>query len=687
MFMKKGFNKRGKNVKSRRVFILLSAFVCLCLLYGSPVYTQTTLQSDLNRSFTKFELVRLDSQESFSKVKDRKHISIPLAERIFELVLVPRDLRAPEYRAEITTSEGIQTLETGSVTTFKGKIANMPDSQVRISIDGTKIEGYFKADGEQYFIEPAKRYSKFADEKDHIVYRSGDFLNEKGISCQTEFAKSIEIGAEMFGVGNLKSQLAPQAFKVLKIATEADFELVTSAGGAAQANAQILNMLNMIEGTYESELNLTFTVVFQHGWTTATPFNDSSITTLLDGFKAYWQTNYPPTQTPRDLAFYFSGKTSRAGLGLAKFKQICNSDNAYALSGNFQNILAINVRLMAHEMGHVLGATHVEAAQGCANTLMNTIVGTTTALSFCAFSQNEIVTNVAINGGCLRDQNFKAVRFDFDGDKRSDIGIFRPGPAQYWYLRSSDNVAKAFQFGQSSDKMVPADYTGDGKIDIAFFRPSIGQWYVLRSEDSSFFAFDFGTNGDVPAPADFDGDGKADPAIFRSSSATWFILYSSGGTSIQQFGQSGDVPVVGDYDGDGRDDIANFRPSVAEWYINRSSLGFIGLQVGTPGDTIPIPADYTGDGLADIAFFKPSATGIENNWFILRSEVPTFFGFPFGVSTDIPVPGDYDGDGKADPAVFRSSDNIWYMQQTTAGFRGIQFGITDDVPIHAAYLP
>jgi uncharacterized delta-60 repeat protein len=91
---------------------------------------------------------------------------------------------------------------------------------------------------------------------------------------------------------------------------------------------------------------------------------------------------------------------------------------------------------------------------------------------------------------------------DFDGDRRTDIGIFRPAPAEWWYSRSSTNITTALQFGQSTDKIVPGDFTGDGKTDVAVYRPSNGFWFVLRSEDGSFFSFPFGTSGDIPAPAD-----------------------------------------------------------------------------------------------------------------------------------------------------------------------------------------
>lgn len=277
----------------------------------------------------------------------------------------------------------------------------------------------------------------------------------------------------------------------------------------------------------------------------------------------------------------------------------------------------------------------------------------------------------------------RAAPFDLDGDDRADVGIFRPGPGEWWYLRSIDNVANAFQFGAGTDTITPADFTGDGLIDIAFFRPSTGFWFVLRSEDNSFFAFPFGTNGDIPIPGDYDGDGLADPAVFRPSSATFFVNNSAGGSTIRQFGLTGDVPLPADFDGDLKTDLAIFRPSLGEWFFERSSDGqVIGFQFGQSGDK-PVPADFTGDGRADVAFFRPSS----NQWFVLRSEDSSFFAFPFGATGDEPVPGDYDGDGTADPAVFRPSNNTWFLQQSTFGFRAVQFGIAADVPIPSAYIP
>ncbi len=274
-----------------------------------------------------------------------------------------------------------------------------------------------------------------------------------------------------------------------------------------------------------------------------------------------------------------------------------------------------------------------------------------------------------------------STRFDFDGDSKTDIGIFRPSVGEWWYLRSGDGGNRAFQFGQSTDAIVPADFTGDGKTDVAFFRPESGEWFVLRSEDSSFYSFPFGTAGDIPAPGDFDGDGVDDPAVFRPSTATWFILNSGGGTTITSFGASGDKPLIGDYDNDGKDDIAIYRSSVQEYWISKSTGSVQAFQFGQSGD-MPLVADFTGDGSDDAGFFRPSS----GEWFVLRSEDGSFFSFPFGTNGDIPVAGDYDGDGTADPAVFRPSVNTWFKQQSANGFEAVTFGASGDIPVPSAFI-
>ena len=148
-------------------------------------------------------------------------------------------------------------------------------------------------------------------------------------------------------------------------------------------------------------------------------------------------------------------------------------------------------------------------------------------------------------------------RFDFDGDGKSDVSVFRGGT---WNRRlSSNGNSVSTLFGLPSDKIIPADFDGDNRADIAVYRPSDGAWYILRSSDSTFFGVQFGAAEDIPVPNDFDGDGRADISVFRPSNGAWYQLRSLNNQFFgQQFGQMGDKPLIGDFDGDGIGDLAVF---------------------------------------------------------------------------------------------------------------------------------
>jgi hypothetical protein len=268
----------------------------------------------------------------------------------------------------------------------------------------------------------------------------------------------------------------------------------------------------------------------------------------------------------------------------------------------------------------------------------------------------------------------------FDGDQKSDIGVFRPSTGSWYSLDSTNGSFRAIPFGTNGDRIAPGDYDGDGKTDYGVFRPSEGNWYLFQST-AGFTGVHFGATGDLPVPGDYDGDLKTDIAVYRPSVGDWYMLLSTGGFTGFHWGSTGDKPVQGDYDADGKTDAAVYRPSVGDWYILQSTAGFTGFHFGTTGDK-PVPGDYDGDGKTDAAVFRPSV----GDWYMLQS-TGGFTGLHFGVTEDIPSPADFDGDGKTDVGVFRPSSGDWFALQSTSGFLGLHFGATGDVPVPSGYLP
>jgi hypothetical protein len=304
------------------------------------------------------------------------------------------------------------------------------------------------------------------------------------------------------------------------------------------------------------------------------------------------------------------------------------------------------------------------------------------------FREGQYIDNLLVTDGYVCGCTLTQSRapFDFDGDGKTDLSVFRPsdaaGEPDFLVQNSSNNSLAGAAWGSVSDRAVNADYDGDGKTDYAVFRPSTRTWFILQSSNNFVSAVNFGLVDDKLAPADFDGDGKADIAVYRQSTGTWYVLQSGGGPiRIQRFGIAEDLPAPADFDGDDKADVAVFRPSTGTWYVFRSSdSGVTVFNFGLNGDK-PAVGDFDADGKADFAVFRPS----DRTWYLLRS-AQGFVSAQFGLSDDKPLQGDFDGDGKADISVFRPSTNVWYYLKSSDGNVGaVQFGTGGDTAVPSIF--
>jgi hypothetical protein len=180
---------------------------------------------------------------------------------------------------------------------------------------------------------------------------------------------------------------------------------------------------------------------------------------------------------------------------------------------------------------------------------------------------------------------------DMDGDRRSDLVIWRSTTGTWFWLTSSTNYSyasagvKQWGDGQWGDIPLLGDFDGDGKADLTVWRSYNGSFYWLTSSTAYNWAYanlrQWGnsTLQDQPMLADLDGDGKVELVVWRPGTGTWFWLTSASlyGTADQvQWGSQyyGDIPLLMDFDGDGRSDIAVWRASSATWYWLPSSKNF-----------------------------------------------------------------------------------------------------------------
>ena len=256
---------------------------------------------------------------------------------------------------------------------------------------------------------------------------------------------------------------------------------------------------------------------------------------------------------------------------------------------------------------------------------------------------------------------------DYDGDGKTDIGVYEPSVGGFAVQLSSSGYNLFVPFGLSgAGQSIPApgDYDGDGKTDFTVYEPSIGAFVYRPSSGGPTMTLPYGISGagqSIPAPGDYDGDGKTDFAVYEPSVGGFAIHLSGAGQDIfVPFGIVGSgqsIPAPGDYDGDGKTDLAVYEPSNGQFVYRPSSGGpdvTVALGIAGAGPSIPVPGDYDGNGKTDLAVYLPSL-----GEFIYRNsdtdqDVGRYWGLA-GAGQSIPAPGDYDGDGRTDFAVYGPS--------------------------------
>jgi len=239
-------------------------------------------------------------------------------------------------------------------------------------------------------------------------------------------------------------------------------------------------------------------------------------------------------------------------------------------------------------------------------------------------------------------------------------GVYLPSTG-VWLLRNSNTSGDAdivVKFGgQAGDLPVAGDWDGDGKTDLGIFRK--GTFIRARLAPFAFCilcqnftvaadidTIDFGQDGDIPVAGDWDGDGDDDIGVWRPGvNGTFFLrvpppfceLCSPALTTVtvSVSGTAGDLPVAGDWNLDGKDDVATYNPPSNTFFLSDEGKIVRIIPFGRAAGR-PLAGDWLGQGIDGLGIFEPSLISM-----MLATELggaPDIV-FEFGVSEGLPVAG------------------------------------------------
>lgn len=393
-------------------FFTLPSFAQNPPIGGSAVAAVSKLPAKAVRQrldglFYSWKTYQLDLAAVQRSVQRSGRVQLDLGGRLFDLELQPNDVRAPGYVEIDRTARGPVRLKTAKAATFKGTVAGDPGSVVRLLILPGLLQGYIKTGKEWFFIDPLLKYAKGRPASEIVVFDEGDVRPEAAGLCgigelSSTAARLHKVMPDRSAGGSVRLVTAAATYRRIDLATDADYEYYSLYG--ANVNSQIQGVVNQIDGIYKPELGLTVRIVYQSVWSTISdPYTFSDSAALLNQFRNYWNANRG--DVGRDTAHLFTGRDMDGDIiGRAYMGVLCNNaGSSYGVSQDF----FLMAKLVAHEVGHNLGANHDDEvsppASTCngSGTIMCSAIQGNGPNSFSSRSKSDISTHVSQSGACL----------------------------------------------------------------------------------------------------------------------------------------------------------------------------------------------------------------------------------------------------------------------------------------------
>ncbi|MBI4602954.1 MAG: hypothetical protein HY721_13435 [Planctomycetes bacterium] len=371
------------------------------------------LQAEGPASPVRYDVEGFDARAVEAAARSGAPVELRFFGASHRMQLEPSAVRSDRLQARAGSLGAERSVYLPEPRTFKGRLEGDPDSMVRLSAGSRGLRGYIRSSSGWTFIEPfaAPPGTAGAGLEDldalggaggaspHKVYTEGDldpgFLGHcgepvrldpavPGPAHEAEPGAAAEVRAPRQGAEGAE-------LLVLELAVDADFELYQLYGDGAAA--EIESVINMVDGIYERDLGISIQIVSINVWDAEPdPYDSMDSGSLLSELRTHW--NAQNGAVSRDAAHLFTGKElDGSTVGIAYVSVVCSTSVAYALSQDLGSE-ALMPLLVAHEIGHNLGANH-DPSGSTPRYIMYPSLGFTNLDQFSEASADEVADYVA----------------------------------------------------------------------------------------------------------------------------------------------------------------------------------------------------------------------------------------------------------------------------------------------------